>query len=63
MNVCEKLEEKFQNADIEKKNMKRNLIKEKIRILRSWTSPKEGGHNISKPCNTSKTSSRCKNKS
>jgi hypothetical protein len=35
MNVCEKLEEKFQNADIEKKNMKRNLIKEKIRILRS----------------------------
>jgi hypothetical protein len=43
--------------------MKRNLIKEKIRILRSWTSPKEGGHNISKPCNTSKTSSRCKNKS
>jgi hypothetical protein len=35
MNVCEKLEEKFQNADIEKKNMKKNLIKKKIRILRS----------------------------
>ncbi len=62
MNVCEKLEEKFQNADIEKKNMKKNLIKKKIRILRSWTSPKEGGHNFSKPCNTSKTSSICKTK-
>jgi hypothetical protein len=42
--------------------MKKNLIKKKIRILRSWTSPKEGGHNISKPCNTSKTSSTCKTK-
>jgi len=35
MNVCEKIEEKFQNADIEKKNMKKILIKKKIRILRS----------------------------
>lgn len=45
-----------------KTNMKKNLIKKKVRILCSWTSPKEGGHNISNPCNRSKTRAHAKTK-